>query len=306
MPRTYTHFLLFFLFFSNLSVAQKIGDNFFISGSDGNGGTTNRVTFPAIAYNTLEDEYLVVWAADYSNVTGLHPAEPEIWGQFIDASADTLIGSNFRISSLGDDNNPTIGVNAPKVVYNPTHNEYLVVFYGDNNVPPIVNGEAEIYGQRLDADGNEIGTNDFRISFMGDENETDSEKRKKLDANFPDVVYNPTNDEYMVIWHGDDVDNDFEVWGQRLRGINGVAIDTNYQISYVDDTNIPPLVVNIKPSICWNSQLNEYLVTWHGGSFIENSSNDYQIYGQLVDSTGFLIDSSFQISNSFEDLARGA
>ncbi|MEM8525536.1 MAG: hypothetical protein AAGG68_12925 [Bacteroidota bacterium] len=307
MPKIY--FSIVLLLISSLLTAQKIGDNFFISGSDGNGGTSNRVAFSSIAYNSIEDEYLVVWAGEYSNVSDLDPAEPEIWGQLVDASTDTLIGANFRISDLGDNNNPTIGVNAPKAVYNSTRNEYLVVFYGDNNVPPVVNGEAEIYGQRLDADGNEIGMNDFRISFLGDENETDPVIRKKIDANFPDVVYNATNDEYMVVWHGDAPDNDFDVWGQRLRGIDGMAIDTNYQISYINDS-IPPqngqFPVNIKPSICWNSQLNEYLVTWHGGTFFSNTANEYQVYGQLLDSTGFLIDTSFQISNSIEDLARGA
>ncbi|MEM6696794.1 MAG: hypothetical protein AAF599_00255, partial [Bacteroidota bacterium] len=304
--------LTFLLLLAKLSFAQKINDNFFISGSNGNGGTTNRVAFSSIAYNTIEDEYLVVWAGEYDGVTGLATGEPEIWGQLIDAAADTLIGNNFRISSLGANEQADVGVNAPKVVHNPTYNEYLVVFYGDDNRPPIVNGEAEIYGQRLDADGNEIGENDFRISIMGDDNEPIASVKNKSDANFPDVVYNSTNDEYMVVWHGDNVDKDFEVWGQRLRGIDGAVIDTNYQISYVD-TDFPfpvnpvdPVPANIKPSICWNSQLNEYLVTWHGGTFFPNARNEYQIYGQRVDSTGFLIDTSFQISNSIGNLARGA
>ena len=39
----------------------------------------------------------------------------------------------------------------PHVAFSPTSNEYLVVFEGDDDTPPLVDGESEIFGQRLDA-----------------------------------------------------------------------------------------------------------------------------------------------------------
>ena len=42
----------------------------------------------------------------------------------------------------------------------------------------------------------EIGANDFRISFMGQD--------ALYDAFRPAVAYNSTENEYLVVWHGDD------------------------------------------------------------------------------------------------------
>jgi hypothetical protein len=45
----------------------------------------------------------------------------------------------------------------------------------------------------------EIGTNDFRISDMGPDGNAD------FDAFPPSVAYNPTNNEYLVVWYGEDL-----------------------------------------------------------------------------------------------------
>ena len=77
-------------------------------------------------------------------------------------------------------------------------------------------GATEIYGQRIDAaTGAEIGADDFRISGMGPDRDL------LYGAWLPDVVYNSTDDEYLVVWSGDDdvgplVEGEYEVFGQRL------------------------------------------------------------------------------------------
>ncbi len=72
------------------------------------------------------------------------------------------VGANdFRISDMGIDGQGNTARKAA-VAYNPTRQEYLVVWEGND-----VGAEIEIYGQLLDAQGNEIGPNDFRISDMG-------------------------------------------------------------------------------------------------------------------------------------------
>src|SRR5262249_56936040 len=83
--------------------------------------------------------------------------------------------------------------------YNPTNNEYLVVWSGDDNTGTLVDDETEIFGRRLDAaTGAEVRANDFRISHMGPDGDPN------FRAGHPAVAYNPTNNEYLVVWDGDD------------------------------------------------------------------------------------------------------
>ena len=103
----------------------------------------------------------------------------------------------------------------PAVAYNARRNEYLVVWRGDDSPGPLVNDEFEIFAQRLTAAGAEVGANDRRISDMGPNGDT------TYSAEDPAVVYNPTSDEYLVAWEGDDnpgplVEGEDEVFVQRL------------------------------------------------------------------------------------------
>ncbi len=84
------------------------------------------------------------------------------------------------------------------MAWNLTANEYLVVWSGDDDTAPLVNEEFEIFGQRVDAGGTEIGTNDFRLSDMGPDGNV------SFDAFSPAVAWNATANEYLVVWAGDD------------------------------------------------------------------------------------------------------
>ncbi len=77
-----------------------------------------------------------------------------------------------RISSVGPDGDPDYDASYPAVAYNSTHNQYLVVWSGEDETPPLVEGEEEIFGQRLYADGGQVGPNDFRLSDMGPDGDT--------------------------------------------------------------------------------------------------------------------------------------
>ena len=90
------------------------------------------------------------------------------------------------------------GAEDPAVAYNARRNEYLVVWSGDDDTGPLVNDEFEIFAQRLTAGGDEVGANDRRISDMGPNGDT------AYSAQDPAVAYNPTSDEYLVAWEGDD------------------------------------------------------------------------------------------------------
>ncbi|MBI4762497.1 MAG: hypothetical protein HY780_14940 [Chloroflexi bacterium] len=170
---------------------------------------------PAVAYNSANNEYLVVWWG--SDDAGLLVAyEYEIFGQRIDAATGAEVGANdFRISAMGPDGDATYWAAHPAVAYSGTDNQYLVVWHRDG----VLEEESEIFGQRLDAaTGAEVGANDFRLSDMGPNGNTD------YDALFPAVAYNGSNNAYLVVWQGDDdtaplVEGESEIFGQRYTGV---------------------------------------------------------------------------------------
>ena len=62
-------------------------------------------------------------------------------------TVDPEVGTNdFRISDMGPDGDATFGGGFPAVAYNPTANEYLVVWSGSDNTGALVTGELEIFG----------------------------------------------------------------------------------------------------------------------------------------------------------------
>ena len=79
----------------------------------------------------------------------------------------------------------------------------------------------------------EVGTNDFRISDMGPDGNVNY---RAVNAR---VAYNPANNEYLVVWYGDDntgllVDNEFEIFGQRFTNCGDGVVDTGEEC---DDAN---------------------------------------------------------------------
>ncbi len=124
------------------------------------------------------------------------------WGQTAARLAE--IGPNdFRITHMGADNAIDFDALDPAVAYNSSAVEFLVVWAGDD----AVDGAFAIFGQRLDAaTGDNLGEA-FRIS--------DVDK-----SGAPAVAYNSTDNEFLVVWTGDD-DGTFALLGQRLGAATG-------------------------------------------------------------------------------------
>jgi hypothetical protein len=173
-----------------------------------------------VAYNPTNNEYLVVWGGD-DNTGLLVSGESEIFGQRLDAATGAEVGANdFRISDLGPDGNPNFDAFRPAVAYNGANNRYLVTWEGDDNTPPLVDDESEIFGQQLNAaTGAEVGANDFRLSDLGPDGD------KNFEANSSAVAYNGVNNEYLVVWYGNDntpplANDELEIFGQRVSPVD--------------------------------------------------------------------------------------
>lgn len=142
---------------------------------------------PAIAYNSLANEYLVVWGDGRDQIYS-----PDIYGQRVDA-AGTLWGDNFIISDA------SMSQFSPAVAYNTDHDQYLVVWkdyraYSD-----------DIYGQRVGSDGTLAQQGGFAIS-TAIENQS-----------WPAVAYSTTAHQFMVVWEDQRTDEYAgHIHGQRV------------------------------------------------------------------------------------------
>ena len=284
-----------------LTIDPEIGtDDFRISDMGPNGNTSYDAIYQAIAYNSVDDEYMVVWHAD-DNSGSLVDNEHEIFGQRISAVGAEVGTNDFRISNMGPDGNTGHSAHTASIAYNSTNNEYLVIWRGEGNTPPLADTENEIFGQLLGAAGNEIG-NDFRISDMG----PDGDASYDADVS-PSVTYNSTTNEYLVVWSGDDnsgslVNGENEIFGQRISA-TGVEVGTNdFRISDMGpDGNAS--YNTYSPATVYNSADNEYLVVWdaddNSGSLVVN---EFEIYGQRISATGVEVGTNdFRISNMGPD-----
>lgn len=274
----------------NAATGAELGTNDFrISDLGTNGDTSFFADSVDVAYNSVANEYLVVF--DGSDNTGsLIAGEFEIFGQRINAATGAEVGTNdFRISAMGPDGSMTYTAEEVAVDYNSEDNEYLVVWYGDDNTAPLIDEEYEIFGQRLTAAGAETGTDDFQISSAGGLGNT------SFFAARPDVAYNAQANEYLVVWYGDDntgtlVDNEFEAFGQRLTSAGIETGDDDFRISTMGPDGNTTYGVIARPQVAWNQNSNQYFVTWSGdtndGALVDEEN---EVYGQLLSTAGALV-----------------
>ncbi|MFI0429410.1 T9SS type A sorting domain-containing protein [Mariniflexile sp. HMF6888] len=268
-----------------LTNAQEFGNNDFRISDMGTDGTTSFVSFkPKVAYSISEDKYLVVWSAD-DNRGSVVDNEFEIYGQFIDGDGNEVGLNDFRISFLGTDGDTAFRAEDPDVAYNATDNEFFVVWRGET----YVDGENEIFGQRIDASTGILLGSNLRISDMGTEGDTST------GAFLPKVEYSTVNNEYLVVWEGDDaINNKFEIYGQKISNL-GVEIGSNdFKIS----AQLPANDANFDaryPNLSYNPTDNEFLIVWQGETATDG---EIEAFGQLFNfDTNTLVGANFRISD---------
>jgi hypothetical protein len=244
---------------------------------------------PKVAYSPTLDEYLVVWAGN-DRRSGLGDAEREIFGQRVSGAGLPVGADDFRISDMGTPGASEFAAAEPAVDYNRNRDEYLVVWSGDDLqfrlgrpptplIPVLVDNEFEIFGQRLSADGTEIGTNDFRISDAGPEADPD------FDARAPDVAFSSVNGQFMVVWHAREPfggSTDQQVYGQRISGAGAPVGANDFLISEAarDGQGEPRADA---PEVVANDRADEFMIVWTDGS------NVARLFGERRDGEGALV-----------------
>ena len=127
--------------------------------------------YPALAHNTIWDEYLAVWSND-------RPGNDDIYAQLLDRQGAP--SGNWRAIAAGTGAERRY----PDVTYNPNWNEYLVVWEQENHA----SGRISIRGRRVSDSGQGVGP-EITISASGPRTGTR-----------PRVAHAFTSGTYLVVW----------------------------------------------------------------------------------------------------------
>lgn len=261
--------------------AQVGADDFRISDAGGTGNTVSNAYLPAVAYNSVDNQYLVTWGAEDLDA-GTVDGEFEIYGQRLDGASAAELGANdFRISTIGPSANiDWFGITSA-VAHDPVDDEYLVAFSATESAESSVVRAFDIFGQRLDAGGAEIGVDDFRISDVGGIGDA------IWNADSPDVAYSAALGRYLVSFRADDdlggqINGELEVFVQAVDAATGLEVGPNDLRLSDMGPNGASAYQAASPAIAADSA-GGLLVVWHGdddsGGLVDG---EFETFGQLV------------------------
>ena len=206
---------------------------------------------PTVVWNAAANEYLVVWSDERNEATRGY----DIYGRRVGPDGARL-GRDFRISGTGGVRNEW----SPKVVWNGTANQYLVVWMDGRNHT----FGFDVYGRRVGPDGVRLGR-DFRINGTG-----------AVTSGGPVAAWNGSENEYLVVWEdGRNYDTrERDIYGRRV-GPDGVRHGGDFRISGGLAT-----AEEETAAVAWNATDDEYLVVWDDHRNLDTRASD--IYGRLV------------------------
>ncbi len=277
---------------------SEVGPNDFrISHAGVDGDTSTQVGWPAVAYDRVLNQCLVVWAADDVKL-GTVDSEWEICAQLLDASDGTEIGVDFRVSDMGPDGDSKYDAYNADVAHDPVLDRYLVVWRGDDD--SLVDNEYEVWGQLVDGSfGVEIGA-DFRISDAG----PDGDPGYRVED--PAVAYCATTQEFLVVWTadlGDPGKLDREVFGQRILSATGEEVGVNdFQISDMGGPGDSDHEA-VHAAVVFCPETDEFLVVWNGeDDRVGLAPDEREVFGQRLSPNGKEVGANdFRISDMGPD-----
>lgn len=225
---------------------------------------------PAVAYNGTDRQFLVVWLTRVGEATA-------VYGQRVSADGQ-LLGGPFPI---GADAATWPPARRPSVAWNSQGREYLVAWES-------LNGGGVIYGQRVARDGSLL------------------EGRKELNTaghltEGLDVAYNPTRNEYLLIWSDrrEPYEDYPDVWARRLSATGSPLADEFLVCPKAEGGPCDGQSQRI-PTLAYNSSAQEYLAAWQEFRRGASGSLSIDIVGRRISGTGVPLGGRILI-NSPED-----
>jgi hypothetical protein len=173
------------------------------------------------------------------------------------------VGSDFLINSETHDQV------SPAIAYNPERQEYLVVWFNDRPQ------QDDVYAQRVAWNGRLLGPR-FAVAWGAG-----------VECRDPDVVYNPTRKQYLVVWRQwDGMGTHERIWGQRLWD-TGQPEGPKIPISDPDPKDC------LEPAVAYALVADRYLVVWES-KVSGKWARDME--GQALSTTGALVGSDVMIA----------
>lgn len=210
-------------------------------------GASNEQVQASVAYNSQDEEYLVVYQNEWNS-----GADKNIAAARVSKTGEVL--SIFNIE-------PTSPTHSPDVAYNLKENTYLVVWQDDTSWPSVRGAVVSATGSVTKFDI-AIGSNIF-------------------DYSVPAVAYASTEDNYLVVWqeHSPVIPITYEIWG-RLISSTGVPDGGSFEISGQTPTESD---YRKSPDVAYCRTRNEHLVVWEQRDV---PTNQYDIHARRVTAGG--------------------
>jgi len=193
---------------------------------------------PTLAWGS--DRYLVVWYDDRNGTT------TDLFGKFVAADGSAL-SSDINLT-----NSTSITQKRAHVAYNPALNQFLIAWEQGGS-------GSGIQAQLVNGDGTLAGA---PIPIAVSVNSQDK----------PQVTYNPTNQEYLVVWT-DHRNGAYDVIGQRLSSA-GALVGSNLELMAASG-------VQQDVGVAYSATSGKYLVVWQ-----DHPHGKREIHAHLVNPDG--------------------
>ncbi len=286
-------------------------------------GSNHRLA-PAIAYNSVRDEYLVVWEYEYAS------NDHDLYAQRV-SGAGSLTGSQIAVSL------PIAYDSSPAVAYNAAADEYLIVWVRRMGADEFVHGD--LYAQRIAGDGALAGgpfaiaassldeanpvaafgsaAGQYLVTWQAKQADTGEYDilAQRVAANGsltggvigistwqydqirPRLAYCPAGDVFLIVWedHHWAWGADADIYGQRVSG-TGSLVGSNFGISWDGSQR------RLSPNVAFQPAPGEFMVTWE----YEASASDHDIYRRRVAANGTLLQGEVIVTNALPEEQRPA
>lgn len=245
------------------------------------------------------------------------------------AAEEFLVGSPRTISGVtGNSSTPSENFTArsPALAAAPENGNVLIAWSADDggfsaqaddgSAIGLVDDEFEIFAAIRRVSDNLVVAEPFRVSFMGNDQETDSAERARYDAYSPAAAWNPVTDEFLIVWSGNTVsaplvDQEFEIFGQRVSA-QGERLGEPFRISVMgNDSETDPAVRArygaFEPAVAVDPVSGNYLVVWRGdddsGALVDD---EFEIFARVIDSAGEAAGAQSRISTMGDEAETAA
>ncbi len=209
---------------------------------------------PRVAYNSALNQYMVVWEVKRSDTIY------DIYAKIINSTGALIIYPYVTRYNALETN--------PDVAYNTVDDQYIVTWEGQPTV-----GNKNIYARIFDSNGLlPAGTGTFIITI------------ESYSESFPSVAYNPADNNYLVLWHGQEESSSYYIYGKIVT--SSTSIGSLFSIGTYGSNNT-------NPRCAWNPSAGEYLVVMEE-AYPDNSV--VAVKGQRLNGSAVKQGSVFQIS----------